>query len=102
MIITVFRSRLLKEHQAEYEVRAREMDGLTHSMPGFISIKTFVAEDGERCSIVEFRDYESLRAWAHHPRHLEAQALGRERFYLEFSVQSGEVKRERCFAAPAP
>lgn len=97
MIVTVFRSRLNPQHREEYAVWAREMDELAREMEGFISIKTFVAEDGERVSIVEFADWETLRAWAHHPRHLEAQALGRERFYLEFSLQSGEVARESRF-----
>jgi len=99
MIITVFRSRLNPQHREEYALWARDMDELAHRMEGFISIKTFAAEDGERVSIVEFADWESLRAWAHHPRHLEAQKLGRERFYLEFSLQSGEVARESRFVA---
>jgi len=101
MILTVFRSRLNAEHLEEYAVWAREMEELARGMEGFLSIKTFVAGDGERVSVVEFADWETLRNWAHHPRHLEAQRLGRERFYLEFSLQSGEVARESRFPAPS-
>jgi heme-degrading monooxygenase HmoA len=37
---------------------------LTESMPGYLSHKGFVAEDGERITIVEFKDQESQNAWA--------------------------------------
>ncbi len=97
MIVTVFRSRLREERRTEYEVWAHEMEDLAHTMPGFISIKTFRADDGERVSIVEFANWEALKNWAHHPRHREAQRLGREKFYLEFHLQSGEVTRESHF-----
>lgn len=99
MIVTVFRSRLNPHHREEYAIWSRDMDELARTMPGFISIKTFVADDGERCSVVEFADWESLQNWAHHPRHRQAQALGRERFYLEFHLQSGLVERESHFPA---
>jgi len=89
------------QHREEYAVWAREMDELAREMEGFLSIKTFVAEDGERVSVVEFAGWETLRARAHHPRHLEAQALERKRFYLEFWLQSGEVARESRFLAPS-
>ena len=97
MIVTVFRSRLREEHRAEYEVWAQEIEDLARQTPGFLSIKTFRADDGERCSIVEFSDWESHRAWAAHPRHREAQKLGREKFYAEFSIRAGEVVRNYEF-----
>jgi len=56
-------------------------------MPGFVSIKTFIADDGEHVSIIEFRNEETHNAWKNHPEHKEAQRLGREKFYLEFKIQ---------------
>jgi heme-degrading monooxygenase HmoA len=97
MIVTIFRSRLRSEHSEEYALWAREMDELAAQMPGFLSIKTFRANDGERCSVVEFADWESHQAWAQHPRHREAQKLGREKFYAEFSIRVGEVTRSYGF-----
>ena len=97
MIVTIFRSRLRPEHAEEYAVWAHEMEELAHTMPGFLSIKTFRHDDGERVSVVEFSDWESLAKWAHHPRHREAQRLGREKFYLEFHLQSGAIEREIHF-----
>ena len=49
-------------------------------MPGFVSFKTFRADDGERVSVIEFASEEALRAWREHPEHRKAQELGRATF----------------------
>ncbi len=97
MVITVFRSRLRPEHADEFQDLAAKMLELAESMPGFISHKIYSAEDGERCSIIEFESPDHLRAWRVHPEHLEAQRLGRERFYSEYSLHVAEPTRESRF-----
>jgi heme-degrading monooxygenase HmoA len=99
MILTIFRSRLRPEHLAEYEAMAHRMDDLAKTMPGFLSIKTFTAPDGERVSLVEFDSEENHHAWRQHPAHREAQRLGREKFYSEFQIQVCRV--ERAHGMPA-
>lgn len=93
MILTVFRSRLDPAHAAAYREMAARMRLLAECMPGFVSFKTFTAEDGERVSIIEFESEETLRAWHEHPEHREAQALGRDRFYSEYQIQVCSVAR---------
>lgn len=97
MIITIFRSRLREEHRIEYSIVATEMEQLARSMPGFVSFKTFAAEDGERCSVVEFDSWELHDAWARHPQHRVAQGLGRTQFYRTFAISVAEVVRSRTF-----
>jgi heme-degrading monooxygenase HmoA len=75
---------------------------LAKGMPGFISYKSFRADDGERCSIVEFESLEHLRAWREHPDHRKAQALGRERFYAEYSLHVAETHHESLFRPQKP
>lgn len=93
MIVTIFRSRLRPEHQEAYQTMADRMHALAEKMPGFISIKTFSAPDGERVSIVEFDTEAHHMAWRNHPAHLKAQRLGRELFYSEFQIQVCRVER---------
>jgi heme-degrading monooxygenase HmoA len=97
--LTVFRNRLVDDPEAldEYHRWADEMAALADAQPGFIARKVFVAEDGERVSLVEFDSEETAEAWARHPRHREAQALGRERFYESFRVLTVDASRERRF-----
>jgi heme-degrading monooxygenase HmoA len=97
MIITIFRSRLRPEHQAEYGKVAERIHELGTQMPGFLSIKTYTADDGERVSIVAFASQKTHDAWRNHLEHREAQRLGREKFYSEFTIQVCEVIRESRF-----
>jgi heme-degrading monooxygenase HmoA len=70
---------------------------VAESMPGFVSYKVFAADDGERCTIVEFGSFEDLRAWREHPEHREAMRAGRDRFYSEYTLQVCEPARESRF-----
>jgi heme-degrading monooxygenase HmoA len=91
MIITVFRSRRLPGVDTEYGELASEMSQLAGSMPGFVSEKTLVADDGERVTIVLFADAASQRAWRNHPAHRRAQERGRVALYSEYSLCSPTV-----------
>ena len=97
MVVAVFRSRLRPEHAGEFQDLADEMLELAASMPGFISYKCYTSEDGERASIVEFESAECLRAWREHPEHRQAQRIGRERFYVEYSLHVCEPIRSSRF-----
>lgn len=97
MIVTVFRSRLNPEAQDEYMQWATRMSELARTMPGYISHKTFIAQDGERCTIAEFDTEENMRAWSSHPEHVEAKKKGRASFYSEYDIKSCTVIREHRF-----
>ena len=76
---------------------AERMSELAGQMPGYISHKGFVAEDGERVTIVEFESEQAHRAWRLHPEHLQAQKKGRADFYSEYRIQVCSVQRESSF-----
>jgi heme-degrading monooxygenase HmoA len=100
MIVTIFRSRLRPENEAAYHAEADRIYALAQTMPGFVSLKTFHADDGERVSIVEFESKETMRVWREHPEHRKAQALGRELFYSEYQIQVCPVVRQYGFTRP--
>ena len=64
MIVTIFRSRLNPAAQEDYARWAARMGELAQQMPGYISHKGFVAEDGERVTIVEFESEQTQRVWS--------------------------------------
>ena len=76
---------------------AGRMSELAKTMPGYVSHKGFVADDGERVTLVEFESEQAQRAWAMHPEHLEAQRKGRQDFYSEFHIQICTVQRQRVY-----
>lgn len=102
MMVTVFRSRLKPgTYDDLYLPLARKMTDLAKGMPGYVSHKVFVAEDGERLTLVEFADEASLDAWARQRDHLAAKSAGRRDFYEEYSVQVCREIRRSAFKATA-
>lgn len=97
MIVTVCRTRLRDEGRQAYADLGPRIADLARGMPGHVSHKTFVAEDGERLTRVEFEDEASQRAWASQPGSLAAQQQGRADLYAEYSLQICEVLRALRF-----
>ena len=90
MQYTLFFSRLRElspEESKDYQDRARDLLELAaRDHPGFVDLKTFVADDGERLSVVRFADAESQGGWKRDERHREAQKLGRQRYYERYRI----------------
>jgi heme-degrading monooxygenase HmoA len=99
MLVVLFRSKLVPEPDG-YAEMAQEMLDTAKSMPGFVDVKAFKADDGERLTLVWWQDEETLRAWRTHARHLVAQKAGRERWYEYYSLEVAEVIRSKQFARP--
>ncbi|HVU00557.1 MAG TPA: antibiotic biosynthesis monooxygenase [Polyangiaceae bacterium] len=87
MVVVVFRSKIREGVDlGPLEPLGARMYELASGMPGFVSYKDFAAADGETVSIVEFESLETLAAWRNHPEHVEAQRLGRERYFSEYLI----------------
>jgi heme-degrading monooxygenase HmoA len=97
MIVTVFRSRLKPGLQDEYVALVERMQEIARAIPGYISHKGFAAPDGERVTIVEFAHEEGQRAWRTHPEHIEAQKLGRLKYYEEYDIKVCNVLHDAHF-----
>jgi heme-degrading monooxygenase HmoA len=97
MIVVVFRSRLTPDAGADYGRMAEEMTATAKGMPGFIDVKSFTAEDGERLTLVWWQDRETLAGWRNHPRHKIAQETGRSKWYEYYKIEVAEVIRDGAF-----
>ncbi len=75
------------------------MSTIVATMDGFVDQKFYVAEDGERVTIVRFADAASHRAWAQHPEHLVAQRRGRDELYSWYDISVSEESHGRTFSA---
>lgn len=70
MVTVVFRLRVRDGAEADALLRLSErMYELGSSMPGFLSFKDFVADDGEYIYLIEYESEEALAAWREHPEH---------------------------------
>jgi heme-degrading monooxygenase HmoA len=86
MIVAVFRSRIRPEALDAYNACAQKARKLAERQPGFVSVKSFYADDGEKVSIHIWESAEHLRKWRDHPEHVKIQQRGRKEFYETYSA----------------
>jgi len=96
MLIVLFRSKLVDD-PVGYEEMSEEMSALAATMPGFVDVKSFKADDGERLTLVWWQDEETLKGWREHVRHRIAQRTGRERWYEYYKMEVAQVVRVKNF-----
>ncbi len=97
MVVVIFRSRVRDGVGESLAVMGQRMYELASGMPGFVSYKDFVAEDGENVSIVEFESLSALAAWREHPEHKVAQIQGKAEFFAEYHIQVCTIVRDYVF-----
>ncbi len=100
-VVTVFRSRLRPEAQQRYAPDAVAIAQLARGMPGYVEHKSFVADDGERVTLVTFADRASHDAWRDHPLHRQAQRRGVVDYYETYSIQVGTTSYASSFRRPS-
>ena len=98
MIYTLFFSRMRdltrdeRDKYTEWADALRSRARAEHA--GFVDMKRYTADDGERLTVVRFRDAASQRAWKVDPLHRDGQALGRAVFYESYRLVVCEQLRE--------
>ncbi len=97
MLVILFRSKLTDLAKEDYNVMNDEMETLVRQNPGFIDVKSYKSEDGERLTVVWWRDEDSLREWRQLMRHREAQNTGRQKWYEYYKMEVARIERTSNF-----
>jgi heme-degrading monooxygenase HmoA len=80
-----------------YAAMSARMAELGAAQPGYLGRESLTGDDGRDLSVLYYADAASIAAWKAHPEHLEAQRLGRERWYASYSVEVARVERAYAF-----
>ncbi|WP_441238377.1 antibiotic biosynthesis monooxygenase family protein [Bradyrhizobium sp. 930_D9_N1_4] len=78
----------------EYDRLGERMYNTVSGLPGFLSVKSFKADDGEELTVFRFASEEALEAWRTHPEHVETMKRGHAEFYASGFLQICKVIRE--------
>ena len=100
-LIILFRSKLTDKAREGYQAMNAELEILVRQNPGFVDVKSYTAADGERLTVVWWRDEESLAEWRNLMRHREAQNTGRQKWYEYYNVDVATIVRSRSFVRKA-
>lgn len=88
----IFTSRLRDDDPAYGELAAR-MEALAKEQPGFLRMTSVRDETGLGITVSYWDSEEAISAWRRQADHLAAQTLGRERWYADYSVEIGKIRR---------
>ena len=80
-----------------YAAMDKRMGELGREQPGYLGRESRTDADGHELTVLYYRDAESITAWKQHPEHLEAQRLGRERWYAGYHIEVAKVERAYGF-----
>ena len=99
MYLVVFRNRKRADiSDAAYAVDADRMEALARAQPGYVSFKSYTADDDEVIALSEWADEDAARAWRRNADHAKVQARGREAYYENYTLLAGTPSRVHRFA----
>ncbi|MGY0216522.1 antibiotic biosynthesis monooxygenase family protein [Endozoicomonadaceae bacterium StTr2] len=75
-----------------YSKMADRMLQLASQQDGFLGVESAREEVG--ITVSYWRDLEAIRAWKQNAEHLQAQQLGRDKWYSAFTTRIARVERE--------
>lgn len=103
MVVVLIRTQLRPDADvAAYDRIDARMFELVQTIPGFVSVRSYRADDGDQISLTRFESADALRVWREHPEHREAQRRGRDEFLAAYDVEVCEVTRSYDFGRAAP
>ena len=87
MFLVVFRNRKRADiDQAAYGAESEAMEAQAAAQPGYLSFKSYAADDGEFVALSEWADEAAARSWGKVAEHRAAQANGRSSYYVEYTL----------------
>jgi heme-degrading monooxygenase HmoA len=87
MFLVVFRNRKRADiDHAVYGAEANLMEDMARRQPGFMSFKSYIANDGEIIALSEWEDEDAALAWRRVAEHSAAQSRGRSEFYEDYTL----------------
>jgi len=89
----IFTSRRTVGDETGYDAMADRMVELAGRQPGFLGIDSARDESGFGITVSYWRDLEAIENWRTNAEHLQAQKLGREKWYQNFTLRVAKVER---------
>ncbi|MEO6152291.1 MAG: antibiotic biosynthesis monooxygenase [Croceibacterium sp.] len=103
MFLAVFRNHKRPDiDSASYATDAAAMESQARAQPGFVSFKSYAADDGEVVAISQWMDEDAARAWGRVEQHRGVQARGRAEYYAEYTLFACADPRVHHFTSRDP
>lgn len=77
-----------------YKLMDLRMEELASEQPGFMGIESYRGAEGRRVTISYWESLEAIKNWKDNPEHKEAQSMGKEKWYVDYTIRICRVDRE--------
>lgn len=94
----IFSSKRTSVDDAGYEAMADKMLGLAARQPGYLGVESVRDPEGHGITVSYWESMDAIHAWRVDAAHREAQALGKTRWYENFTLRICKVESERAFS----
>jgi len=81
-----------------YAEMSAKMLALAAKQPGYLGVDS--ARESVGITVSYWHDLESIKAWKEKSQHLQAQKLGRDKWYSCYTTRVAKVEREYSFCQP--
>lgn len=95
----IFPNQRTSDDAEGYGVMAKRMVELAQRQPGFLGMDSARDAQGFGITVSYWQSLEAIAAWRDNPEHLEAQAMGRAKWYATFDVHIAKIERSYGFKA---
>ncbi|MDV5148894.1 antibiotic biosynthesis monooxygenase [Streptomyces sp. SBC-4] len=104
MFVILFKSRLSEHAGEDYIATEERMQERVRAIAGSdpVEVKSYTGEDGERLTVLMWRDKETLDKWRCDPEHQAAQRQGRKHWYSAYELTVAEVIRSSAHDNESP
>ncbi len=89
----IFSSQLKSADDKGYAQMAAKMEELARQQPGFVGIESVRSATGQGITVSYWQTLESISEWKKNTQHLEAQNLGQNKWYANYSVKIAKIER---------
>ena len=93
----IFPNQRTGDDEEGYQKMAARMTELAQMQPGCLGYESTRDESGFGITVSYWRDEVSIRAWKAEAEHLEAQRLGKKKWYKAFALRIAKIERAYDF-----
>jgi len=90
----IFTSTRNDKDEKGYQQMAGMMENLVRGQPGFLGFDSARDTFGTGITVSYWESLESINSWKENTRHREAQKLGKQKWYEQYSIKICKVEKE--------
>lgn len=95
--VVIFKTVLNLENQETYNAYVAQMNTLVKKQEGYLSHLSFRNEDGLGLTLSYWENEKTIAHWKKHAAHQKAQQEGKEKFYINYTLEIAQIKRSYSF-----